>query len=285
MHTAQVAASIELSRNPDQAISEAKAAMVSEAIMNKCDVLKEGFLNNPRACSFDFATLLCRGAENDQCLTEAQLKTVETFYGGVKNSKGELIFAGQSFGNPLTAQASSNQQPNAFIWDTVRILGFQDEDYDWRDFDLDRDMPVIDATAGFVDAVNPDLRGFKAHGGKLLLYHGWGDFGIPPENTIQYYESVLGEMGKEQDDWMRLFMVPGMGHCSGGDGPYAFDTLETIEQWRENGVAPAEIMGRNPQSGLTRPLCPFPQYADYDGSGSLADASNWSCREPERKAD
>ncbi|MBN2242324.1 MAG: tannase/feruloyl esterase family alpha/beta hydrolase [Acidobacteria bacterium] len=282
MHTAQVAAAIRLSRNPGQAVSEAEAAMVSEAVMKKCDVLKEGFLNNPRACSFDFSTLLCREAKTDACLTEAQLETVETFYGGVKNGKGELIFAGQSLGNALPAQPSTNREPNAFIWDTVRILGLEDKDYDWRDFDLDRDMPVIDAAAGFVDAVDPDLGAFKAHGGKLLLYHGWGDFGIPPENTIQYYESVLEEMGRGQDDWMRLFMVPGMGHCSGGAGPYSFDALGALEKWREQGMAPDAIMGRNPQSGLARPLCPFPQYAEYDGSGSLADSSNWSCRQPDK---
>jgi feruloyl esterase len=164
--------------------------------------------------------------------------------------------------------------------DTVRILGFQDEDYDWRTFDLDRDMPKIDAATGFVDAVDPDLRAFKAHGGKLLLYHGWNDFGIPPENTIYYYESVLEEMGEDQTGWMRLFMVPGMGHCSGGDGPYSFDTLGTLEKWREENTPPDQIMGSNPQSGLMRPLCPFPQYAEYDGTGDLKDAENWKCREP-----
>ena len=94
-----------------------------------------------------------------------------------------------------------------------------------------------------MDAVDPDLRGFKGHGGKLLLYHGWNDFGITPENTIYYYESVLKEMGDEQDDWMRLFMVPGMGHCSGGDGPYSFDSIEVLEKWREEGIAPDQIMG------------------------------------------
>jgi len=280
MHTASVASSIRLSRNPDEAISEAEAKMVSQAVSDKCDILNEGFLNNPRQCTFDFSTLLCKGENSDSCLTKAQLRTVEEFYGGLKNSKGELIFSGQSLSNPLPAQPSTNEAPNAFVLDTVRILGFQDADWDWRTFDLDRDMPRIDAAAGFVDAVDPDLRGFKGHGGKLLLYHGWNDFGITPENTIYYYESVLEEMGNEQDNWMRLFMVPGMGHCSGGDGPYAFDAIETLEKWREENIAPDQIMGSNPQSGLTRPLCPFPQYAEYDGSGDLKDAANWKCTEP-----
>jgi len=280
MHTSSIASSVRLSRRPEEAISEAKAKMVSQAVMDKCDTLKEGFLNNPRQCEFDFTALLCKGEDNDSCITQAQLRTVEEFYGGLKNSKDELIFSGQSLSSPLPALESTDEAPNAFLMDTVRILGFQDADYDWRTFDLDRDMPIIDAAAGFVDAVDPDLRAFKAHGGKLLLYHGWNDFGIPPENTIYYYESVLKEMGEDQADWMRLFMVPGMGHCSGGDGPYSFDTLGTLEKWREENTPPDQIMGSNPQSGLTRPLCPFPQYAEYDGTGDLKDAENWKCREP-----
>jgi feruloyl esterase len=280
MHTAAVASSINLSRHPDQAVPETKAQMVNKAVMNKCDSLKEGFLNNPHQCTFDFSALLCKGGKSDDCLTGAQLHTVEEYYGGLKNSKGELIFSGQSLGNPLPALQSTNEAPNAFVLDTVRILGFQDANWDWHSFDLDRDMSRIDAAAGFVDAVNPDLRGFKAHGGKLLLYHGWNDTGIPPENTILYYDSVLKEMGSKQDDWMRLFMVPGMGHCGGGNGPNTFDSISALEKWREENIAPPQIMGMNPQSGLTRPLCPYPQYAAYDGSGDLKDAANWKCTEP-----
>lgn len=280
MHTAAVASAIRLSRNPEQAVSEAKAKMVHKTVMDKCDTLREGFLNNPRLCSFDFSSLLCKGENADNCLTPGELFTVEEYYGGVKNRKGELIFSGQSLGNAMPAMPSTNAAPNAFIWDTVRILGFQNPDYDWRDFDLDRDMPRIDARSGFVDAVHPDLRAFKAHGGKLLLYHGWNDTGIAPENTILYYESVLREMGGGQEEWMRLFMVPGMGHCSGGSGPYSFDALGALEKWREEGIAPDQIMGSNPKSGLTRQLCPFPKYAAYSGTGNLADAANWRCVTP-----
>ena len=277
MHTAGSARRINLARNPDQAIPEAKAKMVTAAVMNKCDTLEEGFLNNPRQCTFNFATLLCKGADGDTCLTKPQLQAVENYYGGLKNSKGELIFSGQALGNPLPALQSNS---NITVSDTVRIWGFQNASYDWRTFDLDRDMPLINQKIGFVDAVDPDLRAFKARGGKLLLYAGWGDTTITPENTVLYYESVLAKMGKDQDDFTRLFMVPGMGHCRGGAGPFSFDTIGTLEQWREQGKAPAQIMGTNPQSGLARPLCPFPQYAKYDGTGDLKDAANWACTAP-----
>jgi feruloyl esterase len=278
MHTAGSYRSIDLSRNPDKALPEATANMVNAVVMQQCDVLNEGFLNDPRQCTFDFAALACAaGTSSESCLTPAQLTTVQEFYGGLHNSKGELIFSGQALGNRLPALRSTNSTPGGGF-DSIRILGFQDENYDWRNFDLDRDMPLIDAAAGFVDATNPDLRAFEAHGGKLLMYAGWNDTTITPVNTVYYYESVLAEMGAEQDDWMRLFMVPGMGHCRGGDGPHEFDLLTELEQWREQSAAPATIPARNPDSGLARPLCAYPQTAAYDGSGNIKDAANWRCQ-------
>jgi feruloyl esterase len=210
-------------------------------------------------------------------LTPGELKTVQTFYGGLHNGEGELVFSGQAQGVPMPAFASSQQAPNPFAFDSIRILGFQNGDYDWRQFDLDRDLPKVDAAAGFVDAVNPDLRAFEAHGGKLLLYAGWRDTGITPENTVLYYESVREEMGPAQEDWMRLFLAPGMGHCRGGPGVDSFDTLTALEQWRERDVAPREMLGRNRETGMARPICAYPEFAKYDGSGDLKDASNWSC--------
>ena len=279
MHTAGFARQVVLARSPDMAISPEKAQLVSEAVMNKCDTLHEGFLNNPQQCTFDVSTLLCKnGAESNECLTQPQLKAVEMFYGGVKNKKGEIIFAGQVLGNPVTP-LRSNQSIN--VTDTVRIWAFQNKDYDWHTFDLDRDMPIIDQKIGFVDATDPDLKKFKAHGGKLLLYAGWADTGITPKNTVEYYSSVVKKMGKnDADDVARLFMVPGMGHCRGGDGPDTFDTIGTLEKWREKGQAPMTMAAVNKNSGLSRPLCAYPQYAKYKGTGDLKDAANWACTAP-----
>jgi feruloyl esterase len=281
MHTAGAYRQMQLARHPDQALSEAKAKLVNDAMMAQCDTLHEGFLNNPRECSFDFATLACpAGKPGDACLTPGELTTVQTFYGGLKNSKGELIFSGQAYGVPIRALPSSQDAPNPFAFDSIRILGFQNADYDWHNFDLDRDMPLIDKQTGFVDAVDPDLRAFEAQGGKLLLYAGWRDSGITPENTVLYYESVVREMGPRQDDWMRLFLVPGMEHCRGGPGPNTFDSITALERWREQDAAPASMLAKNLESKLERPLCAYPQYAKYDGSGDLADAKNWSCATP-----
>ena len=161
------------------------------------------------------------------------------------------------------------------MFDIIRIA-FNDPNLDWQKFDLDRDMPVIDKAVGYVDAVNPDLAAFKKRGGKLLLTHGWADTGITPENTIWYYDAVLSKMGTRQSDWMRLFMAPGMGHCGGGPGVNTFDSIGALERWAEKGVAPDRMLGRG-VDGFARPLCPYPQHAEYKGSGDLKDAANWTC--------
>src|SRR5262245_4218129 len=285
MHTAGFARQVALTRNPDMAIPAELAKSVNDAVMARCDTLHEGFLNNPKQCAFDFSSLLCRNATDSTggngshpCLTPAQLKNVEMFYGGVKNSKGEVIFAGQVIGNTLPPPRASQ---GINIIDTVRIWAFQNADYDWRSFDLDRDMPIIDRKVGFVDATDPDLQKFKAHGGKLLLYAGWADTLITPINTVEYYDSVVKKMGGGNiADFARLFMVPGMGHCRGGDGPDTFNTIGTLEKWREKNMTPSTIPATNRASGLSRPLCAFPQYAKYKGSGDLKDAANWACTAP-----
>ena len=173
----------------------------------------------------------------------------------------------------------TNQGPDAIdmLFDIVKIA-FNNPDLDWHKFDLDRDMPLIDMAVGYVDAVDPDLGKFKAGGGKLLLTHGWSDTGITPETTIWYYEKVLDKMGKNQGDWMRLFLAPGMGHCGGCPGVNSFDSIGTLEKWVEKGIAPDQLMGFG-KDGLTRPLCPYPQYAEYKGTGDLKDAGNWECKE------
>jgi Tannase and feruloyl esterase len=101
--------------------------------------------------------------------------------------------------------------------------------------------------------------------------------GLPQQIRCRRYESVLQTMGKNQEDWMRLFMVPGMAHCGGGPGPNTFDTIGAMEYWRERGVATAQMTAANAQTAMTRPLCPYPQYAKYNGSGNVKDAANWVC--------
>ena len=264
MWTAGVARSIDLARHPEAGITAEQATLVNNHVMGRCDTLKEGFLNNPRQCKVDFASLKCKAGQADNsCLTEPQLKTVETFYDGVKNSKGELIFSGQALGNPIGPQRGAGPQGPGGTFDLVRIA-YNDPNIDWQKFDLDRDMKFLDEKIGYVDAVNPDLSKFKSSGGKLLLTHGWSDTGITPETTTWYYDSVLNKMGKNQSDWMRLFMAPGMGHCGGGPGVNTFDSIGTLEKWVEKGHRAGHDDGDR-CAGYDPPAVPVPAVRGIQG--------------------
>jgi feruloyl esterase len=159
---------------------------------------------------------------------------------------------------------------------------FNDPDWDWRTFDFDRDLAFADTKMAVANSVDADLRPFKARNGKLVMYHGWADGNVPAADGIEYYERVTLAMGGSDrtTDFFRLFLVPGMGHCSGGDGPNTFDTIGALEQWVEHGKAPEQMIASKISDGVTsrtRPLCPYPQIAQWKGSGSTDDAANFAC--------
>ncbi len=283
LHAAGVERSIELMHNPEGALSQAKVETLHKAVLNACDArdgVKDGLIDNPEKCHFDPASLLCKGADSDTCLTAAQVKTVQIVYSDVKTKKGEIVWTGFEPGGELQYASLRNipTQPGGG-WDSIRILGHQDANYDFHKFDLDSDLALADKSG--IDAHTYDLSAFKNHGGKLLMYHGWADQAIPPGNTVNFYKGVMATMGGSQEDWLRLFMVPGMQHCAGGAGTDQFNKMAVLERWREGGVAPKEIVAvhvSNGQVDMTRPLCPYPQEAVYKGSGSANDAANFSCK-------
>ena len=283
LHAAGVERSRELMLN-NAPLTQGKLEALHKAILAQCDAIdgaKDGLIENPHKCKFDPTSMLCRGADSDNCLTEGQVKTVKIEFGDIKTKKGEVIWTGYEPGTELQV-ASFTRVPTSITgggWDSIRILGHQDANYDPAKFDLDADVALADKAG--IDALTSDLSAFKAHGGKLLLYHGWADQAIPPGHTILFYESVLNKMGKKQDDWMRLFMVPGMMHCSGGSGTDQFNKMAVLERWREGGTAPDQIIAEHVANGqveMTRPLCPYPQQAVYNGAGSMNDAANFSCK-------
>jgi feruloyl esterase len=177
----------------------------------------------------------------------------------------------------------NTSQPSPVSLGTFHLT-YQDAEWDWRTFDKDRDTAAADEKTGFINAIDPNLRNFKERGGKLILYHGWNDFGISPYNTVNYYSAVLSEMGGDQGDWLRLFMLPAVGHCSGGPGPDQADYIGALEQWREKGTPPGSIIARreaNNRVEMTRPLCPYPQVAAYKGEGSANEADSFVCVMPD----
>ena len=267
-------------------LTQGKLATVNKAVLAQCDMLdgvKDGLLNDPRKCKFDPGVLLCKGADSDSCLTAPQVDAVKLVYSSAKKKNGDLIFPGKTPGSELAwPQLNPAKAPQALSQGTFQFATYQDANWDWHNFDLDKDTAAADEKFGYVN-VPPDLSAFKAHGGKLLLYHGWNDQLISPENTINYYSSVLQKMGGKQDSWMRLYMVPGMTHCQGGPGPDQFNKMGVVERWREGNSAPDQIIAEHVSGNnvdMTRPLCPYPQVATYKGVGSTNDAASFTCKAP-----
>lgn len=282
MNASRLAVSVPAVRDPAAAVPAAKLALVTRAVLDACDArdgVKDGFLNDPRSCTFDVARLQCKTGDAESCLTAPQLETVKRAYAPVKLANGELVFPGKEPGSE-TAWSMVNGTADALSMSALQ-LAHADTTWDPRTFDLARDLRLVLEKVGYaVNATDPDLRAFKARGGKLLLYHGWNDGLISAGNTVNYYDAVLTTMGRGQDDWLRLFMVPGMGHCQGGPGPDQVNWMASLERWRESGKAPDSIQAARVAGSrieMTRPLCPYPQIAKYAGVGSTNDAQNFAC--------
>jgi feruloyl esterase len=267
-------------------VSTPKLNALNKAVLAQCDALdgvKDGLLNDPHKCKFDPATMLCKaGASSDTCLTPAELESVKLVYSSAKKKNGELIFPGKEPGSETGwgGIVGSTPAPPMLSMGSFMYATYNDANWDWRNYDLDRDVTAADEKFGYVNAP-ADLTAFKKHGGKLLLYHGWNDTAISPGNTVNYYESLQKKMGGKQDDWVRLFMEPGMQHCQGGPGPDQFNKVAILERWRESNQAPDQILATHVTGAtidMTRPLCPYPQVAVYKGTGSTNDAANFSCK-------
>jgi feruloyl esterase len=243
LHAFDMFTNVPVLKNPEASLPAAELSLLSEAVMRACDSLdglQDGLLADPHKCRFDPATLLCRGAETDSCPTAPQVETAKRFYGPAKMKSGQLIFPGKSFGSEKEWLVSATQPPAVAIG--TFQLTYQDQNWDARTFDTERDPALADEKTIFMNAIQPDLTAFKAHGGKLLLYHRWNDPLISPDNTVNYYSSVLAKMGPRLDNWMRLFMAPGMAHCSGGVGPNQANFIAVMERWREAGESPDQIL-------------------------------------------
>jgi feruloyl esterase len=274
--------------------------VIANAVNNACDALdgiKDGILNDPRRCRFDPSVLLCKGGDEPTCLTAAQVEAVKRLYEG----PGEQIYPGLlpggetgpgGWANWITgAKPGSSGHANLGL-PFFKYIVFESPEWDFHQFKFeaapgfDNDVQFLDdKLASIFNATNPDLRAFQLNGGRLIQYHGWSDPDITPLNSINYYESVINAT-PGTNDFYRLFLVPGMQHCTGGPGPSRFDTIAALEQWVEKGTAPDKIVASHlTPAGVvdrTRPLCPYPQEAQWKGTGSTDLAENFVCALPGR---
>jgi len=274
-------------------LTRAKLVTLNKAAIAACDAadgVSDGLIADPRQCRFDPGTLLCKGAEEGGCLTAVQVAAARKIYAGPRNLRsGEAVFPGWDPGSEapggdpkLGWTAYIVGQPEPVRLELWKYWAFGDPGFDWHGFDFDRDLAFADEKMPNMNAVDPDLRRFRDRGGKLLMYFGWADNVSSARLGVDYYESVARRLGgdRKTQDFFRLFLAPGMGHCQGGPGPDSFDAVSALDQWVEQGLAPAQLVATHRTNGLvdrTRPLCPYPQRAAWNGSGSVDEAANFAC--------
>jgi Tannase and feruloyl esterase len=304
---------------PDSYIPATKLPVLQNAAIATCDTIdgaKDGFIENPSVCNFDPAVVQCKGDAASNCLSAAQVQAAAKIYGPMKNSQtGATIGPGfspgvEAFPANWTVWITGTSAPQLgigklFATFFFRDFVFQDPKWDVQSLNLERDIKLADDKLGAIlNSDNPNLKAFKARGGKLIQYHGWGDAAIPPQGSVDYFETVQKTMGNTQD-FYRLFMVPTMSHCAGGPGATIFgnaggivppeedadhDVVLALDRWVEKGVAPDHFIAtgfvdNNPAKGvaMTHPLCPYPQMANYKGTGDMKDAASFVCKVPPHK--
>jgi hypothetical protein len=272
--------------------------LLHKAVMAACDGndgLKDGIIDDPRRCRFDPAVLACRAGSSRDCLSPAKIEVVRKIYQGPLTSKGQPIHMGAAeMGSELNwmNQFVSDDGPAYFYamsGDKFRYMSFyEDPGPSWEPsltIDWDDYAQRAQTLGAIFSATNPDLRRFKAAGGKLITYHGWNDQQVTPRTAVDYYETVTRTMGGPEatQSFYRLFMLPGVNHCIGGVGAPVVDYLSALEAWVEKGRAPEQLLGQHLENGVatfSRPYYPYPDVARYDGKGDLKDASSFARSAP-----
>jgi feruloyl esterase len=294
----------------DAHLTPAKLELLATHVMKKCDAidgLEDGLIDDPRKCSFDArrdVPSCAAGADTDACLTPAQAHAVMQVYSGPQ-SHGRTLFPGYMPGSEAVVHGGVGNAPAASAWmnfivaaqpgrapadfnlaeNTMRylVLTPPQPDYDYHTFDFDRDTHLLERWGKQVNATDTNLKKLRTRGGKLLMTYGWADQVLQPLMGVNYYERAVARNGPGTRDFFRLFMVPGMNHCSGGTGTDQFDSMTAMIDWVEKGKAPDVLQAArvlDEKVVRTRPLCPYPQVARYQGHGSIDAAESFRCVAP-----
>jgi len=268
-------------------IPPAKYPLIHQAVLAMCDArdgATDGLLENPTTCRFDPGALACTNGDGPSCLTPAQVEAARAIYTPAVNPRThQEIYPALQPGSELGWAGLAGPQPAGEALELFKYVVVNDEQWDYRALAFDTAVASTEKAAGGVlNASDANLKPYFDRGGKLLLYHGWNDQLVAPLSSVQYYDRVIKTTGRAQStSSVRLFMMPGMTHCAGGEGPSAFDKVAVMEQWVEHGQAPDRIVASHSTDGRvdrTRPLCPYPQVASYKGTGSVDEGSNFVCK-------
>jgi hypothetical protein len=264
---------------PNKVFSESDIQLVVKGVLDACDAndgIKDGMVFNTRACKFDPDALQCKAGKTDSCLTPQQTAAIKKAFAGPHDSRGDLVYPMNGYdagiANLLPSPKPPANPPAAGA--PAPPVGI---DVDQRLFAL-----LGDPLEAVTDTTWTNLSTFSAHGGKLLFYHGMSDQAFSAMDTLDYYQRMAKANGgtDKVQNWSRMFLVPGMYHCRGGESLDNFDLLTALVDWVEKGTAPDSVVAKGKAfPGRTRPLCAYPKYAHYKGQGDPEDAKNFDCRE------
>lgn len=290
---------------PGSNLTKAKVQTLANAVMGQCDGLdglKDNVIGRPDLCTVNLSALRCTGAESDSCLTDSQLESVKTMYEPTSVAGGRYTWPGFPFGgesaDPAHLQGWGGFGQMQLGGDFMKYFVAQSASADPLQIDPTQYTSRLDYLVGLIDAVNPDLSQFTARGGKLLLWHGMTDWLITPHNTTDYYNKVVASAGGQAaaDQFVEYYQAPGVDHCSNafagtrigvGQGADAVDLVGPMFEWIEKGVKPSskkivatDSLAAPGTKAMQRPLCKYPQYAKYNGSGDANAESSFTCTEP-----
>ncbi len=275
-----------------QSFTDAQLKNVASAVLKQCDALDglaDGMINDHQACRFDPITVSCSQRNSANCLSTAQVGALKDIMGGARSSNGVSLYGTFPWDTGIASAAwrglhfgTQDRLPaNATLGaDTLRnyVLTPSQPDLDPLQFDFDRDMPRTAESAAHTDAVATDHSTFVGRGGKLIIYHGLSDQGMAAGPLLHWYENIKPANDIGPQSWSRLFLVPGMTHCGGGEATDQFDMLAAIQSWVENGQTPERVVATGKAfPGTSRPLCPYPKVARYE-HGNTDDQLSFACR-------
>ena len=266
-----------------KSFSDADLKLVTRNALKACDSqdgLADGVISDPGRCRFDPSVLTCKGPKTATCLTPAQVAALAAVMEGPKDRTGKSLYA------PLDYDMGFGEGFRSTFFGMAPTLGLTtlryhsltppQPDFDPKRMDLARTMSQVQETAALNDAVSTFMNTFASHG-KLIIYNGGHDYGLPSRALEDWYDRLAHDTGGVTDTWARLFVVPGMNHCDGGSGATIFDPLAAIQDWVEHGRAPDQILATTQDQSHQQPICPYPTAAHYDG-GDPRKAASFSCR-------
>lgn len=272
-------------------LTAAKIPVLHDAVVAACGDAG-GLVQDPRACAFDPATLLCDGGDAADCLTQEQVDVVGKLWHGPVTEDGVRLAPGAMPVGSEPAWIGTMVPPEGETEMSHLTLGDGAWAYDFPNYMASFDAPTgityanmeftseafdrLHELSGLYDPTDPDLADFAAAGGKLILWTGWADSGVSPYIALNYWSAVGRQMGVEaRDNFMTFYGFPGVYHCAAGPRPAAMDLLSPLMAWVEDGTKPDEIQVDFPDQGISRPAWPQPSMAVHDGSGNVAEAASW----------